>query len=125
MLSWIIQITIISFIFIFLIDHLIKFFTNTLTVPKIKDLVNNPNKKYESIYEILSHSKDIRENNNNNNNSSTDIFSLPLNISSDYNSKEDMKNELKNFLKNQLTVDDDISENKKKEILDPEYFQFK
>lgn len=125
MLSWIIQITIISFIFIFLIDHLIKFFTNTLTVPKIKDLVNNPNKKYESIYEILSHSKDTRENNNNGTTSSnsTDIFNLPLNISSDINTKEDMKNELKNFLKNQLTVD--ISENKEKEIFNPEYFQFK
>ena len=127
MLSWIIQITIISFIFIFLIDHLIKFFTNTLTVPKIKDLVNNPNKKYESIYEILSHSnyKDTRENNNNNNNNSTDILNLPLplNISSDYHSKEDMKNELKNFLKNQLTMNS--LEDKEKEILDPEYFQFK
>ena len=72
---------------VFLIDHLIKFFTNTLTVPKIKDLVNNPNKKYESIYEILSHSKDTSENNNNDNNDSTDIFSLPLN-----NSKEDYLN---------------------------------
>ena len=122
MLPWIIQITIISFIFIFLIDHLIKFFTNTLTVPKIKDLVNNPNKKYESIYEILSHSKDTSENNNNNNNSSssTDIFSLPLPLN---NSKEDMKNELKNFLKNQLTMDS--LEDKEKEIFNPEYFQFK
>ena len=118
MLSWIIQITIISFIFIFLIDHLIKFFTNTLTVPKIKDLVNNPNKKYESIYEILSHSNynDRIENNKNN---STDILNLPLNISSDYNSKEDMKNELKNFLKNQLTMNSLEDNEKKKQILDP------
>ena len=41
MLSWIIQISLISIIFIFLIHHLIGFFKSTLTVPKIIDLVNN------------------------------------------------------------------------------------
>jgi hypothetical protein len=127
MLAWIIQITIISFIFIFLIDHLIKFFTNTLTVPKIKDLVNNPHKKYESIYQILLNSKNIKED-------STDIFSLPINSLDEnnsnsnfnLNSNENMKNELKNFFKNQLNFDnvDENKNNNNNENLNPEYFQF-
>jgi len=39
---------------IFLVHHLLLFFKSTLTVPKIKDLVNAPQKKYENIYNILS-----------------------------------------------------------------------
>ena len=54
MLSWIIQITLISIIFIFLVHHLILFFKSTLTVPKIKDLVNSPNQKYQHIYDTIS-----------------------------------------------------------------------
>ena len=53
MLSWVIQITLISIILIFLVHHLINFFKSTLTVPKIKDLVNTSSKKYENIYKIL------------------------------------------------------------------------
>jgi hypothetical protein len=55
MLSWVIQITFISIILIFLVHHLINFFKSTLTVPKIKDLVNSPNQKYQNIYDTLSH----------------------------------------------------------------------
>ena len=47
MLTWIIQISLISIIFIFLVHHILMFFKKKLTVPKIKDLVNSPNKKYE------------------------------------------------------------------------------
>ena len=43
----------ISFTLIFLIHHLYMFFINTLTIPKIKDLVNKPNEQYKDIYEIL------------------------------------------------------------------------
>ena len=53
MLSWVIQITVISIILIFLVHHLINFFKATLTVPKIKDLVNAPTQNYENIYNIL------------------------------------------------------------------------
>ena len=82
MFYWIIQTILISIIFICLLHFLIDFYTSVLTVPKVKDLVNNPAKKYETIYNIIA-----------------------KNSSSDYNpSKEDMKNELKNFLKNQLNV---------------------
>jgi len=71
-----------------------------LTVPKIKDLVNTSNQKYENIYNLIKE-KSISKNNNNgndkdNNNEYTLIDLLP--------SKEEdyMKNELKNFLKTQL-----------------------
>ena len=59
MLFWTIQITTISIILIFLIHNLINFFKSTLTVPKIKDLVNTTTKKYENIYNIISSNKKL------------------------------------------------------------------
>lgn len=44
---------IISFTLIFLIHYLYMFFINTLTIPKIKDLVNKPNEQYRDIFETL------------------------------------------------------------------------
>lgn len=73
------------------------FFKTTLTVPKIKDLVNSPNQKYQNIYDTISHNT----NTNTNTNSYTDIDLLP----SDDNiltEETNMKRELKTFLKKQL-----------------------
>lgn len=94
MLAWLIQISIISIIFIFLVHHLIGFFKSTLTVPKIKDLVNTPSQKYQNIFDTLSH-KDK---------SFTDIDLLPtdsLLLKNPENSNS-MKDELKSFLKKQF-----------------------
>ena len=44
---------IISFTLIFLIHYLYMFFINTLTIPKIKDLVNKPTEQYRDIFETL------------------------------------------------------------------------
>jgi hypothetical protein len=108
MLTWIIQFSIISIIFIFLVHHILLFFKSTLTVPKIKDLVNSPNQKYQNIYDTLLH----------NSNSFTNIDLLPSNDTSLINSslnneyvdveRNNMKDELKSFLKTQLnnTLDD-------------------
>ena len=98
MLSWIIQISLISIIFIFLVHHLLMFFKTTLTVPKIKDLVNSPNQKYQNIYDTLLH---------NNASSYTNIDLLPANeqllsFESESNVQTNMKDELKSFLKKQL-----------------------
>ena len=90
MLYWTIKITIISIILIFLVHHLISFFTSTLTVPKIKDIMTSSSQKYELIYNIIS-KPDIKPPN------TTRIDLLP-NASSDDN----MKIELKNFIKNQM-----------------------
>ena len=54
MLSLIIQATIISIVLIFLVHHLFNFFKSTLTVPKIKDLVNTPTQKYDNMFSIIS-----------------------------------------------------------------------
>ena len=45
MFSWVIQATFISIIFILLVHHLIQILKDTLTYPKVKDLVNVPTKK--------------------------------------------------------------------------------
>ena len=71
------------------------FFKSTLTVPKIKDLVNSPNQKYQNIYDTISHKST----------SYTDIDLLPINDSNN----TDMKNELKSFLKKQLNSDSDTN----------------
>jgi hypothetical protein len=95
MLSWAIQITIISIILIFLVHHLINFFKSTLTVPKIKDLVNTPTQKYKNMYTIINNgnTSEIIEKNND----YTLIDLLPTK-----NDDTTMKSELKNFLKSQL-----------------------
>ncbi len=102
MLLWIIQISLLSLIFIFLIHHLLVFFKTTLTVPKIKDLVNSPKEKYQNIFDTLSHKSDT--------NLYTEIDLLPISDSSEINVNanvtnvsNNMKDELKLFLKKQLT----------------------
>ena len=101
MLSWIIQITIVSIILIFLVHHLINFFKSTLTVPKIKDLVNTPNKKYENMYSIIHSNTNNLNNLNNLSNSNINVNEYNL-IDLVPKKEESMKNELKNFLKKQL-----------------------
>jgi hypothetical protein len=95
MLYWIIQITIVSFILIFLVHYLINFFKETLTIPKFKDLVNTPTQKYENMYNIISNNK-IAETPQSPTNEYTEYDLLPK------LDGESMKNELKNFLKQQL-----------------------
>lgn len=102
MLSLIIQISIISIIFIFLVHHLLCFFKTTLTVPKIKDLVNSPTTKYQHIFDTIS-------NTNTNTTLDTDPgsdYSVIDLLPSDTNTDNSMKDELKNFLKKQLNNDD-------------------
>jgi hypothetical protein len=106
MLTWVIQFSIISVIFIFLVHHILLFFKSTLTVPKIKDLVNSPNQKYQNIYDTLLH---------NNTSSYTNIDLLPANeqllsFESESNVQTNMKDELKSFLKKQLNNDPNDNE---------------
>jgi hypothetical protein len=102
MLFWSLKISIISIILIFLVHHLILFFKGTLTVPKIKDLVNAPQRKYEDIYNILSKAEYNSNTGNNFNAINT------LNDDAKQETKLEintMKNELKSFLKKQLNSD--------------------
>jgi hypothetical protein len=103
MLTLVIQISLISIVFIFLVHHLITFFKSTLTVPKVKDLVNSSNQKYQNIYDTLYNQKVEK-------NQYTDIDLLPNN---DYveTEKSSMKDELKSFLKKQLNTNNNINNN--------------
>ena len=128
MLYLILKISIISLLLIFLVHHLINFFKSTLTVPKIKDLVNNPTKKYENMYNIIKSQQGI-SNNYNYTNDANDINDTNDTNDTNGNSnnflnqeytlidllpkkdEENMKTELKNFLKKQLTSpNNDISD---------------
>jgi hypothetical protein len=129
MLSWIIQISLISIILIFLVHHLIGFFKTTLTVPKIKDLVNSPSQKYQHMFDTISKgdmapskfsydSSSSNSNSNSNSSSYTAIDLLPtemqFNAADNSNSntsfvlntstKDVMKDELKSFLKKQMNT---------------------
>ena len=114
MLFWSIKITLLSIILIFLVHYLINFFKSTLTVPKIKDLVNTPTQKYENMFNVMSLSDKQNTINNSNNNisSNSNIISNSNNSNNqvsyteiDLLPKPDeslMKNELKSFLKKQM-----------------------
>ena len=125
MLSWVIQTTLMSIIFIFVVHYLINFFKSTLTVPKIKDLVNDPSKKYENMYSIINSNNSNNSSNNsqNSNNSYSNISTNDLDFKIEYTdadllpkfepkvepkvdmNTDSMKNELKNFLKKQANPD--------------------
>lgn len=116
MFSWIIQISIISIIFIFLVHHLLCFFKTTLTVPKMKDLVNSPARKYQDIFDTITntnmnskinYNKYLPDDNFNsdaniNENTYTSIDLLPTD--NDNTNTTGMKDELKMFLKKQLNT---------------------
>ena len=109
MIYWTIKTVIISIIFIFLIHHLIEFFKNTLTVPKVKDLVNIPTQKYEHIFNMLNKKNYDNNSTTSNININNDIEKINsnINLSTNINSLpvvgDDMKSELKKFLKQQMT----------------------
>ena len=99
MLFWIIQTTVISVILIFLVHYLIEFFKSTLTVPKIKDLVNTSPQKYENMFNVISNKKSPSFNNEYN---IEDL--IPK-------TNTDMKSELKTFLKSQINNSSSSSTN--------------
>ena len=94
--------TLISLILIILVHYLYSFFKTTLTVPKIKDLVNRPAGAYKEIYETIEKVKvnereKLKETNANNISNS-----VPNGI---IKNEDNMKDELKSFL-NSLSSSD-------------------
>jgi hypothetical protein len=84
MLYGIITWIIISLIIIIVVHHLFAFFKNTLTVPKVKDLIHQPTESYKEIADTLSNVK-------------LDNVKLDnVKLDNEVDPKE-MKNELKNF----------------------------
>ena len=106
MLPWIIQMSVISLILIVLVHYLFTFFKTNLTIPKVKDLVNKPQKQYEALFDTMKdttihHRVSEPEYTNTN-------MNMNDNVKSDGSKSESisMKNELKNYLK-------ELSESKK------------
>jgi hypothetical protein len=110
MFIWIIKVSILSITLIFLVHYLINFFKNNLTVPKIKDLVNVSNQKYDEMYNVIGknyYSKDVTNTYssspiNDDEIGYTEFDLLPHPAKPDEG--ESMKDELKQFLKTQLNT---------------------
>lgn len=102
---WIIKVSILSFIFIFLLHYIYSFFISTLTIPKVKDLVTLPQQKYDELFNSLhfQHNKftnDIIDTNNNGNNVPAPASSTTMKMqSAPKQSTQAMKDELINFMK--------------------------
>jgi cobalamin biosynthesis protein CobT len=113
MLFYILKIIIISLILILILHNLYICLINTLTVPKIKDLIDTPNKKYQEIFEKINNdinnSNEIGENYNqncnenyNNNENYNENYNNNENYNENYNNNENYNgNYNENFNNNQ------------------------
>jgi hypothetical protein len=97
MLLFILNWAIISFILIVLIHYLYSFFKSTLTIPKVRDLVNKPTERYNEMIDTIKYNDTIKYKDNN-------------------NKQDNMQDELSNFLqdlkKNKNVSSEIISSNK-------------
>ena len=85
---WIIKVSILSLVFIFLLHYLYSFFVSTLTVPKVKDLVTLPQEKYDKMFHSLQQPlQPLQCMNDNNDNNAT------------VTTQQSMKEDLIHFLK--------------------------
>ena len=92
MFLFVLQSTILSVIFIYIAHSLFLYFRDTMTVPKIKDLVNAPSKQYMDMYGIISKHND-REEDYEYDNGREDARQIV---------SADMKNELTDFFKKKV-----------------------
>jgi hypothetical protein len=90
------------------VHHLIQFFRDTLTVPKIKDLVNAPTQKYENMFSAMnrgSQNENIDYNRNFDESYKKSLLPPSASVSTSLSPTEfdvaSMKDELKSYLKNQ------------------------
>lgn len=85
MLLFILKWAIISFILIVLIHYLYSFFKTTLTIPKVRDLVNKPTERYNEMIDTIKYKDSVKYKDKNN-------------INRDDNKQDNMQDELSNFL---------------------------
>jgi len=90
MVYWTIRWILISLILIFLLHYLYTFFKTTLTVPKIRDLVNKPTEKYNEMLNTLN------------------TLNSPEKIELVQPNKEEMQEELQHFLRDLKRPEKDI-----------------
>jgi len=86
---------IVSIIIIFVVHNIFNYFKNTLTTPKIKDLINKPRNEYDKIKNVINSNGHIdTTGSNDNDNTSTEM----QNIRNDVD-RDNIKSELKDFFK--------------------------
>jgi cell shape-determining protein MreC len=98
---WFIQVSVVSLIIIFVIHNLYSFFKETLTVPKIKDMVKRPQQRYDTLFRELRNqvaNTNPNANNSNNSNNSNNNSNNNANTVNSNSNADDMKNELKRYL---------------------------
>jgi hypothetical protein len=94
---WFIQISFASLVIIFVLHKLYAFFKDTLTVPKIKDMVKRPQQKYETLFrELRNRGQDFAVNDESN--YSNTNANANVNANANANANASMKNELKRYL---------------------------
>lgn len=104
MIGWVIQVTALSLCLIAVMHYLYIFFKTTLTVPKVKDLVNRPQKQYDALFKGLTLTSQNRSVDGLG--ETTSISMLPplqttaSSTASSSSNTSSMKDELKQFLKN-------------------------
>jgi hypothetical protein len=97
MLLFILKWAIISFILIVLIHYLYSFFKSTLTIPKVRDLVNKPTERYNEMIDTIKYNDKINKDKNN--------------ISKDDNMQDELSNFLQDLKKNKNVSSEIVSSN--------------
>lgn len=110
MILFTIKLSIFFIILIYLVDRLIFFFKENLTIPKTKDLVNLTPKKYEEMLNTIK------------NNKKEETADEPL-TNNNSNSNNHMKEELTSFLKKQLKKNQDSQGNLRNDEMMEPYFE--
>lgn len=89
---------IVSIVIIFVVHNIFNYFKNTLTTPKIKDLINKPRNEYDKIKSVINSdvNTSISENRGSDNDDITSIQRQSINKDVDHNN---IKSELKDFFK--------------------------
>ena len=88
---WVIQVMIVSFVIIFILHNLYFFFKETLTIPKMKDMVKRPQQRYDTLF------RELRMHNEEHSNNAADTTASAAASARDGNA-DAMKNELKRYL---------------------------
>jgi hypothetical protein len=101
---WVVKVVTVSIMIIFLLHNLYIFFKETLTVPKMKDMVKRPQQKYESLFRELEDNRintnaNANANANTNHSSAANATANAANAANANATENDtMKNELKRYL---------------------------
>jgi hypothetical protein len=91
---WFIQVSVASLIIIYVMHNLYSFFKDTLTVPKIKDMVKRPQQRYDALFRELRNQVQA-SNASNANEANASNANANANPGSE---ADNMKNELKRYL---------------------------